>query len=218
MPVYELSEDLIFPHPLLADDSGLLAIGGDLSPERLLLAYRHGIFPWFSEEDPILWHAPNPRFVLWPQNLKVSKSMKQLLRSNKYKITINKDFKSVIANCKHIARKDQPETWITSEMQQAYIRLHNLGYAHSVEVWINDELVGGLYGINLGTVFFGESMFHKVSNASKIAFIYLAQSIPFSIIDCQMETEHLKSLGAESISMELFLETLDQQADMPSLL
>ncbi|MCO4293608.1 leucyl/phenylalanyl-tRNA--protein transferase [Solitalea sp. MAHUQ-68] len=218
MPIYELSDDLVFPHPLLAEEDGLLAFGGDLRPERLLLAYRNGIFPWYSEEDPILWHAPNPRFVLFPKNVVVSKSMRQVMRSNKFKITVNQNFEQVIASCKYIVRKDQPDTWITKEMQQAYIQLHQLGYAHSVEVWQKEELVGGLYGINLGRVFFGESMFHLVSNASKAAFIYLAQQFPFSIIDCQMETEHLKSLGGQSIPLEDFLLILDVEAEKDCLL
>ncbi|POY35823.1 leucyl/phenylalanyl-tRNA--protein transferase [Solitalea longa] len=218
MPVYELSDELIFPHPLLAEEDGLLAFGGDLSPERLLLAYRNGIFPWYTDEDPILWHAPNPRFVLFPKNLRVSKSMQQVIRSNKFTITVDTAFEQVIASCKYIVREHQPDTWITKEMQQAYIQLHKLGFAHSIEVWQNDELVGGLYGINLGTVFFGESMFHEVSNASKVAFIYLIQQIPFSIIDCQMETEHLKSLGGQNIPLEDFLLILEVEAEKDCLL
>lgn len=161
MPVYELSTEIIFPHPLLADDSGLLAYGGDLSPERLLVAYRHGIFPWYSEEDPILWHAPNPRFVLFPEKIKVSKSMKQVLRSGKFSITVNKDFKSVISNCQQICREGEPGTWITNEMLDAYVHMHKLGFAHSIEVWEDGGLVGGLYGINLGTVFMANPCFIK---------------------------------------------------------
>lgn len=218
MPVYELSNELIFPHPLLADESGLLAYGGDLSPERLLLAYRHGIFPWYSDDDPILWHAPNPRFVLFPEKVKVSKSMKQIMRSGKFNITINKDFKGVISNCQQIYRNGESGTWITDEMLAAYIHMHKLGFAHSVEVWQEGALAGGLYGINLGTVFYGESMFHKVSNASKAAFIYLVKTIPFSVIDCQMETSHLESLGAESINLADFLEILDTEAEKENIL
>ena len=218
MPIYELSNELIFPHPLLADESGLLAYGGDLSPERLLLAYRHGIFPWYSDDDPILWHAPNPRFVLFPEKAKISKSMKQIMKSGKFNITVNKDFRGVIINCQQIYRNGEPGTWITDEMLEAYIHMHKLGFAHSVEVWQEGALVGGLFGINLGTVFYGESMFHKVSNASKAAFIYLAQTFPFSVIDCQMETTHLESLGAESIDLADFLEILDREAEKENIL
>src|SRR2546428_8421064 len=180
MPIFQLTDELVFPHPLLADENGVLAIGGDLSPERLLLAYQNGIFPWFNEGEPIIWYAPNPRCVLHPKKTKISKSMNQELRSGKFRVSFNENFKAVIGNCQKVLRKDQPDTWITNEMFDAYVKMHELGFAHSVEVWQRDELVGGLYGINLGTVFFGESMFHKVSNASKVAFITLAQSFPFS--------------------------------------
>jgi leucyl/phenylalanyl-tRNA--protein transferase len=218
MPIFQLTDELLFPHPLLAEEDGILAIGGDLSPERLLLAYQNGIFPWFNDDEPIIWHAPDPRFVLYPKKVKISKSMKQVIRSGRFRVSFDEDFKSVIGNCQKISRKDQPDTWITSEMLKAYIKMHELGYAHSVEVWLENELVGGLYGINLGTVFFGESMFHKVSNASKIALITLAQSFPFSIIDCQMETAHLASLGGESIAMIEFLNTLNKEINKPPVL
>ncbi|SMO37168.1 leucyl/phenylalanyl-tRNA--protein transferase [Solitalea koreensis] len=218
MPIFQLTDDIIFPHPLLADENGVLAIGGDLSPERLLLAYQNGIFPWFSEGEPIIWHAPDPRCVLYPEKLKISKSMKQVLQSGKFRVTVDEDFKAVINNCQKVFRKDQPDTWITNAMHEAYIEMHELGFAHSVEVWQEDELVGGLYGINLGTVFFGESMFHKVSNASKVAFITLVKAFPFSIIDCQMETAHLKSLGAENIPLSYFLKLLNKEVDKHSVM
>ncbi|MBS1935633.1 MAG: leucyl/phenylalanyl-tRNA--protein transferase, partial [Bacteroidetes bacterium] len=166
MPLFALEKELIFPPVHLAEPDGLLAVGGDLSKERLLLAYKNGIFPWY-EGQHILWWSPDPRFVLFPDELKVSKSMKQLIKKNEFEFTINKAFSEVISNCKTIARRGQESTWITDEVKTAYIQLHKSGYAHSAEVWMNNELVGGLYGIRLGKVFFGESMFSKVSNASK---------------------------------------------------
>lgn len=209
--MYLLSTDLIFPPVHLADDNGLLALGGDLSSERLILAYRKGIFPWFSEGEPILWYSPDPRMVLFPNKLHISKSMKQLIRKQKFRVTFNQHTNDIIANCKNIERKDQPGTWITNEMQEAYLNLHGKGFVKSVEVWEENELVGGLYGFDLGTVFCGESMFSKVSNASKIAFIYLVQHLEkqnYTLIDCQMYNEHLASLGAEEIPRERFLQYL----------
>jgi leucyl/phenylalanyl-tRNA--protein transferase len=209
--MYLLSMDLIFPPVHLADDNGLLALGGDLSSERLILAYRKGIFPWFSEGEPILWYSPDPRMVLFPNKLHISKSMKQLIRKQKFRVTFNQHTSDIIANCKNIERKDQPGTWITNEMQEAYLNLHGKGFVKSVEVWEENELVGGLYGFDLGTVFCGESMFSKVSNASKIAFIYLVQHLEkqnYTLIDCQMYNEHLASLGAEEIPRERFLQYL----------
>jgi len=213
--MFLLSKDLVFPPVHLANEDGLLAIGGDLSSERLLLAYKSGIFPWFSDGEPIVWYSPNPRMVLYPEKLKVSKSMKQLIRKNKFQITFNQNFKEVITNCKIIARKNQPGTWITNEMQEAYIKLHQKGIAKSVEVWQQNEedvskkeLVGGLYGIDLGTIFCGESMFSKVSNTSKLAFIYLTQELKnknYKLIDCQVYNSHLASLGAEEITRDQFL-------------
>jgi leucyl/phenylalanyl-tRNA--protein transferase len=204
-----LSKELVFPPVHLANEDGLLAIGGDLSDERLMLAYKSGIFPWYNQGGPIIWYSPNPRMVLFPANLKISKSMKQLIRKKEFKVTYNQNFSEVISNCKHIYRSsDKGGTWITNEMQQAYINLHKKGFAKSVEVWKNSELVGGLYGIDLGTVFCGESMFSKVSNASKLAFIYLVQKLEkenYKIIDCQVYNNHLASLGADEISREEFL-------------
>lgn len=206
--MYLLSKDLIFPEVHLANEDGLLAIGGDLSPERLLLAYKSGIFPWYNKGEPIIWYSPNPRMVLFPNKLKISKSMKQLIRRNEFQITFNKNFEEVISNCKSIEREGQQSTWITEEMQEAYLKLHKKGIAKSVEVWKNKELVGGLYGVDLGTVFCGESMFSKVSNASKLAFIYMVQKLEnekYQLIDCQVYNNHLASLGAEEISRTKFL-------------
>ncbi len=210
--MYLLSKELIFPPVHLANEDGLLAIGGDLTVERLLLAYKSGIFPWYNQGEPIIWYSPDPRMVLFPHQLKISKSMKQLIRKNEFTITYNQNFSEVISNCKNIFRDaDQGGTWITNEMQQAYIELHKKGIAKSVEVWLGDELVGGLYGIDLGTVFCGESMFSKVSNASKLAFIYLTQKLEkenYKLIDCQVYNPHLASLGADEISRDEFLSFL----------
>ena len=209
--MFLLDENLWFPPVEYASEEGILAIGGDLSVERLLLAYRSGIFPWFNENEPIVWYSPDPRMVLFPEKLKVSKSMKQLIKSDKFTVTFNKDFEGVIANSKDIYREGQGGTWITKEMQQAYINFHKEGYAKSVEVWQDDELVGGLYGIDLGSVFCGESMFSKVSNTSKLAFIMLVESLKkqnYKLVDCQVYTDHLASLGAEEIPRLEFLKYL----------
>lgn len=219
MPIFQLTEEIIFPHPSLAEEDGILAIGGDLSLDRLILAYENGIFPWYNEGEPIIWHAPNPRFVLFPEDLKVSKSMKQLIKSNKYNITINENFEEVIKQCGIIKRKEQDDTWITNEMENAYINLHQNGFAHSVEVWNkNNEIVGGLYGINLGSVFYGESMFHRESNTSKLALINLIQGFPFKIIDCQVYTKHLSSLGAKEIDFNIFSQILVKEIQKPKIL
>lgn len=213
---YLLDEsELVFPHPSLADEDGLLAVGGDLSIERLLLAYENGIFPWYNEDSPILWYAPLERFVLSPAKIRISKSLKQVLRSNIFQVTIDKDFSSVIKNCAVISRKDQDGTWIVSDMQDAYNRLHEVGYAHSVEVWQGEELVGGLYGVQIGKVFCGESMFSKVSNASKIALVHLAKNFGLSLIDCQIPSEHLTKMGAELIPQEVYLSILHTQQSIP---
>ncbi len=211
LEMYLLSKELVFPPVHLANEDGLLAIGGDLSMERLLLAYKSGIFPWYNQGEPIIWYSPNPRMVLFPENLKVSKSMKQLIKKSEFTITYNQNFSEVISNCKTISRDGQGGTWITDEMQESYIELHKKGIAKSVEVWLDDELVGGLYGIDLGHVFCGESMFSKVSNASKLAFIYLTQKLEkehYKLIDCQVYNNHLASLGADEISREAFLSFL----------
>lgn len=198
--IYRLNSRLLFPDPEHAEPDGLLAVGGDLSSERLLLAYRHGIFPWYSDDTPILWYSPHERFVLYPHKLKVSKSMRQSMRSGKFTVTIDTSFDQVIRACSESPRKDQDGTWITDDMISAYVDLHQLGYAHSIEVWEGDVLVGGLYGVQVGRVFCGESMFSKASNASKIALIHLCQTGDYDLIDCQVHTEHLESLGAEMIS------------------
>lgn len=204
-----LGKAIEFPEHDKATTDGLLAIGGDLSLERLIHAYAHGIFPWFNDEDPILWWSPDPRFVLFPQDLKVSKSMMQFLRNTTYQITENKAFDKVITQCAAIKRDDQYGTWIGKNMIDAYINLHRAGFAKSVEVWDQNQLVGGLYGVDLGNkVFCGESMFSLKSNSSKMAFIYLAQSNQYRLIDCQLHTKHLESLGAKYISRQAFLKYL----------
>jgi leucyl/phenylalanyl-tRNA--protein transferase len=209
--VFELSVDTIwFPEAELADEDGLLAIGGDLSVQRLLLAYRNAIFPWFSEGDPILWYAPNKRFILFPEKLKVSSSMQKILRSGNFKISCDQAFSEVINACANSKRKGQEGTWITDTMKSAYIQLFDLGFAHSIEVWENNLLVGGLYGVQMNHVFCGESMFASVSNASKLAMIHLCRSFNFKLIDCQVYTSHLDSLGAQFISLEDYLVFLNE--------
>ncbi|OEK09292.1 leucyl/phenylalanyl-tRNA--protein transferase [Flavivirga aquatica] len=204
-----LTQNIWFPNVIEAAEDGLLAVGGDLSVERLLLAYKQGIFPWFETEEPILWWSPDPRFVLFPDKLKVSKSMRQVLRNKNYVVTINKAFKDVIGECSKIKRNGQNGTWITNNMMDAYIKLHELGYAKSIEVWNDNILVAGLYGMDLGNgVFSGESMFTKESNASKAGFITFIQNTNYRVIDCQVYTNHLESLGAEDISRDKFLSYL----------
>lgn len=205
-----LDKSIWFPDVDTAAEDGLLAIGGDLSAERLLYAYRRGIFPWFEDNQPILWWSPDPRMVLFPEELKVSKSMKQVFRNSNFVVTINKAFKEVIRECSLAKREGQSGTWITKEMIDAYTKLYELGYAKSVEVWLDDELVGGLYGVDLGDVFCGESMFAKVSNASKVAFITFLQNSNYILIDCQVYTEHLASLGAAEISRNEFMKYLQE--------
>ena len=204
-----LDNNIEFPDVSLASKEGIVAIGGDLSPQRLLLAYKSGIFPWFDDEEPVIWWSPDPRFVLFPSKLKVSKSMKQVLRNKDFVVTVNKDFEAVIDECSLIKRDGQKGTWITQNMKDAYINLHKLGYAKSIEVWLDDQLVGGLYGVDLDNgVFCGESMFSKVSNASKVGFISFLQNTDYKLIDCQIYTNHLDSLGAEDISRSEFLKFL----------
>jgi leucyl/phenylalanyl-tRNA--protein transferase len=204
--MHYLSNELGFPNVNEANDDGLLAIGGNLSVERLLLAYKQGIFPWFEIETPVLWWSPDPRFVLFPEKLKISKSMRQVMRNRDYLVTVNKAFKSVITECSKAKRNGQEGTWITDNMINNYIKLHELGYAKSIEVWDKESLVGGLYGVDLGNgVFCGESMFAKESNASKVGFISFIQNTNYKLIDCQVYTKHLESLGAEEISRDFFL-------------
>ncbi|MEQ8704152.1 MAG: leucyl/phenylalanyl-tRNA--protein transferase [Phaeodactylibacter sp.] len=212
MPVFWLDpEYLLFPDPALSNPDGLLAAGGDLSEERLLLAYRSGIFPWYAPGDPILWWCPDPRCVLFPNDLKVSKSMRPYFNQRKFKVTFDQCFTEVMLACAQQPRDGQAGTWITREMMEGYTRLHEAGYAHSVEVWKDKELVGGLYGIAIGKVFFGESMFARASNASKFGFISLVRQLKaqgFTLIDCQQETGHLLSLGATTIPRPEFLQAL----------
>jgi len=212
LPVFALEKELYFPPVNLAGHDGLLAIGGDLSPERLLLAYKQGIFPWY-EGEYILWWSPDPRFVLFPDELKISKSMKALLKKDAFGFTINKAFNKVIHQCKNIKRPGQRGTWITDEVEAAYIRMHELGYAVSAETWKDETLVGGAYGLKIGKIFFGESMFSKINNASKYAFIQLVQDLKeggVELIDCQVYTEHLESLGAKMISRKEFINTINE--------
>lgn len=210
--IFRLDERLIFPDPELAEPDGLLAVDGDLSVDRLLLAYQNGIFPWYSDDSPILWYSPHERFVLFPDELKLSKSMKQVLRSGKFNITQNKCFTAVIEACSAIERPGQDGTWITNEMKIAYEQLHKNGYAHSIEVWENDELVGGFYGVQVNNVFCGESMFSKVSNASKAALTWLCQTASYQLIDCQVHTAHLESMGARMIPREQYMLLLRDNA------
>ncbi|MCD2257922.1 leucyl/phenylalanyl-tRNA--protein transferase [Psychroserpens luteolus] len=204
-----LNQDIKFPDISNATKEGILAVGGDLSPERLILAYKSGIFPWFDNEEPIIWWSPDPRFVLFPERMRVSKSMKQVLRNSNFDVTVNKSFETVIDECSKMKRPGQQGTWITQSMKEAYIKLYTLGFAKSVEVWLNNELVGGLYGVDIGNgIFCGESMFSKVSNASKVGFITFIQNSNYKLIDCQVYTNHLESLGAEDIPREEFLKYL----------
>ena len=212
--MYFLLKELFFPDVSEADKSGILAVGGDLSPERLMLAYQSGIFPWFDSDEPILWWSPPQRMVLFPEELVISKSMRSILRKEVFTVTFNKDFRAVISNCSQISRNGQQGTWISEEMIEAYVKLHELGYAKSVEVWQNNQLVGGLYGIDLGTVFCGESMFSKVSNASKVAFITLVEKLKirkYKLIDCQVHNDHLESLGAREIPRAEFINILNSE-------
>jgi leucyl/phenylalanyl-tRNA--protein transferase len=213
MPVFRLSKQVVFPPPELAEESGLLAVGGDLSPERLIAAYSRGIFPWYGEGDPILWWFTSPRLVLFPAELRISRRLARYVRNTGFHVTVDTAFPEVIGMCADIRTDARRETWISTEMRQAYIRLHHLGYAHSVECWCDGALIGGLYGIALDRVFFGESMFSAVSNASKIALIHLVARLrekSFQMIDCQMTTQHLLRLGAREITGERFSELLCQ--------
>jgi leucyl/phenylalanyl-tRNA--protein transferase len=210
--IFRLDKRIIFPNPSLAEEDGLLAVGGDLSTGRLLLAYHNGIFPWYNDDTPILWYSPHERFVLFPDELKISKSMSQILRSDRFRITYDQNFAEVIDACSSVNRKDQPGTWITADMKEAYTGLYREGYAHSVEVWESEKLVGGLYGVRIGAIFCGESMFSKVSNASKVALISLCNDHNYKLIDCQVHTEHLESMGARMISREEYLMILQNNA------
>lgn len=211
MPVFALDDELIFPHPSLREPDGLMAVGGDLSPQRLLLAYRWGIFPWYHEGQPILWWWLAPRLMVRPEDVHVSHSVRNVINKKKFKVTFDGDFTTVMKRCGSVSRAGQEGTWIMPEMIEAYTTLHQLGYAHSVEVWEGDQLVGGLYGIALGRIFFGESMFAESPNASKVGFVFFAKhlaSLGFLWIDCQQDTPHMRSLGADLVEEEDFMDIL----------
>ena len=210
--MYFLTDELIFPPVDSANVEGLLAVGGDLSPERLLLAYQSGIFPWFDNDSIILWWSPDPRMILYPDQIKISKSMRKVIRNEQFRLTRNTCFQEVLEYCSSVPREGQDGTWITDDMKNAYLELHERGIAKSYEVWEGDILVGGLYGIDLGNVFCGESMFSLTSNASKFAFIKLAEDLKakeYKVIDCQLHTDHLESMGAQEISREEFMKFLN---------
>ena len=213
MPVYQLPKELAFPPPDEAEPSGLLAVGGDLSLRRLLLAYCMGIFPWYSQGEPILWWSPDPRLILEPEHIRISQSLRRVLKKGLFQITLDRDFPSVIQGCAEASRRGEPGTWIVDDMIAAYTRLHMAGFAHSVETWHEGKLVGGLYGVSIGGAFFGESMFSLASNASKAALAYLAAALRewgIGLIDCQITTEHLLSMGAREMPRPEFLERLAQ--------
>ncbi len=219
MPIHRLTRELSFPPPEAAEPDGLLAVGGDLRPERLLLAYSAGIFPWYDEELPILWHSPDPRTVLRPRELRVSRSLRRLLRQPPFAIRLDTAFDQVIRCCAEVPRKDQDGTWITRDMIDAYAELAELGYAHSAEAWADGELVGGLYGVSLGGCFFGESMFALRPDASKVAFVALLRQLDawdFDLVDCQVHTEHLARFGAENWSRRRFLDALARALEAPT--
>ncbi len=219
MPVYRLPEELVFPPPDHAEDDGLLAVGGDLSEERLLLAYASGIFPWYAKGSPVLWWSPNPRLVLIPDELKISRSLGQTLKKNVFTVSMDTAFESVITHCATVQRRNSKDTWITEDMIAAYLRLHNSGYAHSIEAWEDEKLAGGLYGISLGAAFFGESMFAVKSDASKVSFVRLVQQLQswhFSLIDCQISTAHLIRFGAREIMRRDFLPLLKRALEQPT--
>ena len=206
MPIYQLTDEIMFPKPELSEEDGLLAIGGDLRWERLLLAYCNGIFPWYSDDEPILWWCPKPRFIIKPKEVKISKSMKRVFNKGEFKVTFNNDFEGVISKCKEL-RENKEGTWITDDMKQAYINLFNKGFASSVEVYKDDKLVGGLYGVNIGRYFFGESMFSTEPNASKVALISICKRLEeegYLFLDCQMHTNHLESMGGKFVAWDDF--------------
>jgi leucyl/phenylalanyl-tRNA--protein transferase len=220
MPVYLLTNDLIFPPPQHASEEGLLAVGGDLSQERILLAYRMGIFPWYSDNEPILWWSPDPRLVLYPREIHISKTLKRIIKKDVFQITMDTAFERVIKACAHVHENSDGGTWIVNDMVNAYHQLHLSGFAHSVETWHEGELVGGLYGVSLGRSFFGESMFSLMSNASSAALVALAGYLndhSFDMIDCQVTTSHLKNFGAREIPRKRFLEQLKESLAEPTI-
>jgi len=219
MPVFLLSDETVFPPPHLAPRDGLLAVGGDLSQERLLLAYSLGIFPWFSKGEPILWWSPDPRLVLYPHELRISKSLRKVIKKDLFQVTMDLAFAEVIKSCAKIRRRNDPGTWIVEDMIEAYCKLHESGFAHSVEAWYEGELAGGVYGVSIGNSFFGESMFTRVCNASKVAFVALVEHVKglsFDMIDCQVATEHLIRFGAREIPRVTFLRQLKKSLDAPT--
>ncbi len=220
MPVYQLSDDLVFPPAHLASKIGLLAVGGDLTRTRLLLAYSRGIFPWYSEGEPILWWSPDPRLVLYPDELKVSRSLNKVINKGTFKVTVDCAFERVIKDCARVRLENREGTWIVDEMVNAYCNLHESGFAHSIEAWEGDRLAGGLYGVSLGKCFFGESMFTRIANASKVALVALVKHLKrldFAMIDCQIPTGHLTRLGAREISRARYLDELDEALKAPTL-
>ncbi|SFN03468.1 leucyl/phenylalanyl-tRNA--protein transferase [Thermodesulforhabdus norvegica] len=219
MTVFRLTEELIFPHPELADEDGLLAVGGDLSPARLLLAYSAGIFPWYDESTPILWWSPDPRLILLPRDIKISHSLRRVLKKGRFRVSFDQAFHRVIRECAAVRVEKGLQTWLIPEMIEAYERLHELGFAHSVETWMEGKLVGGLYGVSLGRAFFGESMFSREKDASKVALVILAmvlQSWNFHFIDCQLPSDHLKRMGAVEVPRAKFLEMLREALKHPT--
>ena len=216
MPIYQLTDEIIFPKPELAEEDGLLAIGGDLRWERLLLAYCNGIFPWYSDDEPILWWCPKLRFIIKPNEVRISKSMKRVFNRGEFKVTFNNDFEGVIRRCKEL-RENKEGTWITDDMKEAYINLFNKGFASSVEVYKEEKLVGGLYGVNIGRCFFGESMFSTETNASKVALISICKKLErenYLFLDCQMHTNHLESMGGKFVSWGEFKSMLQEGIDL----
>jgi leucyl/phenylalanyl-tRNA--protein transferase len=219
MPIFLLSDEIKFPPAHLARKDGLLAVGGDLSQDRLLLAYKMGIFPWYSESEPILWWSPDPRLVLYPNEIKVSKTLKKVIQKDIFHITIDQAFNQVITSCARIRLQNNEGTWIVDDMIKSYCELHESGFAHSVEAWHEGELAGGLYGVSLGRCFFGESMFTRISNASNVAFVFLTEylkKLSFDIIDCQVSTEHLINFGAREIPRNDFLKQLEKAFRFPT--
>jgi len=220
VPVFLLSDTIEFPPPHLASEEGLLAVGGDLTQKRLLLAYRMGIFPWFSNNEPILWWSPDPRLVLYPHEIKTSKTLKKIIKKEVFKVTMDLAFNEVINQCAQVRLKKNQGTWIIEDMIEAYCQLHESGFAHSVEVWRQGELAGGLYGVSLGKCFFGESMFTRISNASNIALVKLVEylkKLSFDMIDCQVATEHLTRFGARQIPRIRFLNQLEKSLKAPTI-
>ena len=210
----QLGDDYKFPSPQSATNEGVVAVGGELNPLRILEAYKNGIFPWFNDDDNLMWWSPDPRMILYPEKIKISKSFKSFLKKKEYRVSFNENFEDVIESCSNIKRVNQKGTWITNGLKQSFIKLHQMGYAHSVEVWQNGVIIGGLYGLDLGNIFCGESMFSIKSNASKVGLYFLCQELKqnnYRFIDCQVPSQHLRTLGAVEISRDNFLKKLFNQ-------